>query len=55
MIYLNNCLPAVKVEADISTATFNFSDVNVYLNREGILSTGLIQNPQLQVVPTSKM
>ena len=43
--YLNNCLPSIKFEADLSPTSVNFLDVKVHLNSQGVLSTGLYTKP----------
>ena len=43
--YLNNCLPSIKFEIDISPTTVNFLDVKVRLENEGNIKTGLYTKP----------
>ena len=43
--YLNNCLPSIKFEADMSPTTVNFLDVKVHLSPQGDLSTRLYTKP----------
>ena len=43
--YLNNCLPSIKFEAEISTTSVNFLDVTVSITENGDIKTGLYTKP----------